>query len=84
MDVKMQLAGHSQSTYDYKRDNVESLIMARSYNDNSVSNVISLVLSYILQTPILGLTQECLELCPSLGLHVESTTSYTFTPCEIF
>ena len=38
------LAGNSQSTYDYKTDNVESLIIARSFNDNSVSNVISLVL----------------------------------------
>ncbi len=33
-------------------------IIARYYNDNSVSNDISFVLSYILQTPILGLTQE--------------------------
>ena len=37
---KNALAGHSQSTYDYKTDNMESLIIARSYNDNSVSNVI--------------------------------------------
>ena len=37
---------------------MEGLIIAIYYNDNSVSNVISLVLSYILQTPILGLTQE--------------------------
>ena len=57
MDVKRhQLAGHPQSTYNYKTDNVESLIIARYYNYNSVSNVISLVLSYILQTPIIGLT----------------------------
>ena len=55
---QIALAGHSQNTYDYKTYNVESLIIARSYNDNSVSNVIYLVLSYILQTPILGLTQE--------------------------
>ena len=59
MDVKMQqLAGHPQSTYDYKTDNVEGLIIARYYNYNSVSNVLSFVLSYILPTPIQGLTQE--------------------------
>ena len=44
--------------YDYKTDSMEGLIIAIYYNDNSVSNVISLVLSYIHQTPILGLTQE--------------------------
>ena len=37
---------------------MEGLIIAKYYNDNSVSDVISLVLSYILQTPILWLTQE--------------------------
>ena len=45
MDVKRhQLAGHPQSTYDYKTDNMEGLITARYYNYNSVSNVISLVI----------------------------------------
>ena len=64
---------------------MESLIIARSYNDNSVSNIISLVLSYILQTHILGLTQEWFRaVYPYLGLHVKCTTSYTFTPCGIF
>ncbi len=52
------MAGHAQNTYDYKTDSMEGLIIAIYYNDSSVSNVISLVLSYILQTPILGLTQE--------------------------
>ena len=45
------LAGHSQSTHDYKTNNVDGFIIARYYSDNSASNVISLVLYYILQTP---------------------------------
>ena len=46
------------NTYDYKTDNVEGFIIARYHNDNSVSNVVSLVLSYILKAPVLGLTRE--------------------------
>ena len=68
--------------YDYKTDNVESLIIARSCNDNSVSNVISLVLSYILQTPILGLTQEWFR---AVSLSRLARGVYDkFTPCGIF
>ncbi len=50
--------------FEYKTDSVEGLIIARYYIDNSVSNVISLVLSYTLQTPILGLTQELVRYVP--------------------
>ena len=58
MDVKMHWQDTHKSRMITKQTMWRVFFIARSYNDNGVSNVISLVLSYILQTPILGLTQE--------------------------